>query len=90
MKTERKQIINNCKRVVIKVGTRLLTDTHRIPVLIAGQQGWEHAMELLSRNIEDLDEMNDSCFAGFAGCLDPGLEGGGLGHVNFKIYTEKV
>lgn len=36
MNTERKQIINNCKRVVIKVGTRLLTDTHRIPVLISG------------------------------------------------------
>jgi glutamate 5-kinase len=36
MNTERKQIINNCKRVVIKVGTRLLTDEHRIPVLISG------------------------------------------------------
>jgi len=36
MNTERKKIINNCKRVVIKVGTRLLTDTHRIPVLISG------------------------------------------------------
>jgi glutamate 5-kinase len=36
MNTERKQIINNCKRVVIKVGTRLLTDEDRIPVLISG------------------------------------------------------
>ena len=36
MTIERKKIINNCKRVVIKVGTRLLTDTHRIPVLISG------------------------------------------------------
>ena len=36
MSTERKQIIKNCKRVVIKVGTRLLTDEHRIPILIAG------------------------------------------------------
>ncbi|MBU8901614.1 MAG: glutamate 5-kinase [Victivallales bacterium] len=36
MTIERKQIINDCKRVVIKVGTRLLTDTHRIPVLISG------------------------------------------------------
>jgi len=36
MNTERKQIIKNCKRVVIKVGTRLLTDSRRIPVLISG------------------------------------------------------
>lgn len=36
MTVERKKIINNCKRLVIKVGTRLLTDTHRIPVLISG------------------------------------------------------
>ncbi len=36
MTIERKQIINDCKRVVIKVGTRLLTDTDRIPVLISG------------------------------------------------------
>ena len=36
MTIERKKILNNCKRVVIKVGTRLLTDTHRIPVLISG------------------------------------------------------
>ncbi len=36
MDTERKQIIDNCKRVVIKVGTRLLTDEDRIPVLISG------------------------------------------------------
>ncbi len=36
MTVERKKIINNCKRVVIKVGTRLLTDMHRIPVLISG------------------------------------------------------
>ena len=61
-----------------------------IPVLISGQQGWERSMDLLSKNIEDIDEMNDSCFAGFAGCMDQGLEGGGLGHVNFKIYVEKV
>ncbi|MCP3965056.1 MAG: glutamate 5-kinase [Lentisphaerae bacterium] len=33
---KRKQIIRECKRVVVKVGTRLLTDTHRIPVLIKG------------------------------------------------------
>jgi len=61
-----------------------------IPVLISGQQGWERSMDLLSKNVEDIDEMNDSCFAGIAGCMDPGLDGGGLGHVNFKIYTEKV
>ena len=36
MTKERKKIIAACKRVVIKVGTRLLTDTHRIPVLISG------------------------------------------------------
>jgi len=36
MTAERKKILNNCKRVVVKVGTRLLTDTHRIPVLISG------------------------------------------------------
>ena len=36
MNIERKQIVNNCKRIVIKVGTRLLTDEHRIPVLISG------------------------------------------------------
>ena len=36
MTAERKKILNNCKRIVIKVGTRLLTDTHRIPVLISG------------------------------------------------------
>ncbi len=61
-----------------------------IPVLIAGQQGWERTMELISRNIDDVDAINDSCFAGIAGCLDPGLEAGGLGHVKFKIYSEKV
>ncbi|MDD5598189.1 MAG: glutamate 5-kinase [Victivallaceae bacterium] len=36
MNAERRKIINTCKRVVVKVGTRLLTDEHRIPVLIAG------------------------------------------------------
>lgn len=36
MITERKKILNNCKKLVIKVGTRLLTDAHRIPVLISG------------------------------------------------------
>ncbi|MFA6717078.1 MAG: glutamate 5-kinase, partial [Victivallaceae bacterium] len=36
MSTERKKIINTCKRIVVKVGTRLLTDEHRIPVLISG------------------------------------------------------
>ena len=36
MTKERKQIINSCKNVVIKVGTRLLTNTERIPILIDG------------------------------------------------------
>ena len=60
-----------------------------IPVLISVQQAYERCLELLSRNIDDLDELNDSIFAGIAGCLDPGLEGGGVGHVNFKLYIEK-
>ena len=61
-----------------------------IPVLISGQQWWERNMELLSKNVEAIDELNDTLFAGIAGCMDPGLEGGGLGHVNFKLYAEKV
>ncbi|MDD5729313.1 MAG: glutamate 5-kinase [Victivallales bacterium] len=36
MAEEHKQIINNCGSIVIKVGTRLLTDTNRIPILIDG------------------------------------------------------
>ena len=60
-----------------------------IPVLISVQQAWERTLELYSKNIDDLDEINDSIFAGIAGCLDPGLEGGGIGHVNFKLYSEK-
>ncbi|WET05104.1 glutamate 5-kinase [Lentisphaerota bacterium ZTH] len=33
---QRKQVISECSRIVLKVGTRLLTDTHRIPILIKG------------------------------------------------------
>jgi glutamate 5-kinase len=32
----RKRIVGECSRVVVKVGTRLLTDQRRIPILIAG------------------------------------------------------
>lgn len=60
-----------------------------IPVLVALQQFWERTMELFDRGIEGLDELNDAAFAGIAGCLDPGLEYGGLGHVQFKLYAEK-
>jgi hypothetical protein len=60
-----------------------------IPLLISVQQAWERSLEFFSRNINDIDELNDTLFAGIAGCLDPGLEGGGIGHVNFKLYSEK-
>ncbi|MDD5698088.1 MAG: glutamate 5-kinase [Victivallaceae bacterium] len=42
MNTERKQIIARCKCVVVKVGTRLLTDAHRVPVLISGIARFRH------------------------------------------------
>ena len=61
-----------------------------IPVLIALQQWWERTIELLDRGIEGIDDLNDTVFAGIAGCLDPGLEHGGLGHVDFKLYAEKI
>jgi len=61
-----------------------------IPVLVALQQFWERTMELFDRGIEGLDDLNDTAFAGLAGCLDPGLELGGLGHVQFKLYAEKI
>lgn len=61
-----------------------------LPVLVAHQQWWERSMELLDRGIEGLDELNDAAFCRIAGCLDPGLEYGGLGHVTFKLYAEKV
>lgn len=60
------------------------------PVLVSVQQFWERTAELFSRGIDGLDDINDTAFAGITGCSDPGLEYGGLGHVNFKIYTEKV
>lgn len=53
-----------------------------IPVLIALHPIWE-------RSIEGIDP-NDSAFGQIAGCLDPGLEAGGLGHVDFKLYAEEV
>ena len=53
-----------------------------LPVLIALHPVWE-------RGVEGVD-LNDSAFGGIAGCLDPGLEAGGLGHVNFKLYAEEV
>ncbi len=61
-----------------------------IPVLVALQQFWERTLELFDRGIEGLDDLNDTAFAGLAGCLDPGLELGGLGHVQFKLYAEKI
>ncbi len=61
-----------------------------IPVLVALQSYWERFIELFDRGIEGLDDINDTAFAGFAGCLDPGLELGGLGHVQFKLYAEKI
>lgn len=53
-----------------------------LPVLIALHPIWE-------RGVEGVD-LNDSAFGGIAGCLDPGLEAGGLGHVNFKLYAEEI
>jgi len=61
-----------------------------LPVLVAHQQIWERSMELLDRGIEGIDDLNDGAFCRIAGCLDPGLEYGGLGHVTFKLYGEKV
>ena len=53
-----------------------------LPVLVSLHSFWE-------RGIEGVD-LNDSAFGAIAGCLDPGLEYGGLGHVTFKLYAEKV
>ena len=53
-----------------------------LPVLVALSSFWE-------RSIEGVD-LNDSAFGRVANCLDPGLEYGGLGHVTFKLYAEKV
>ena len=61
-----------------------------LPVLIALVEFHERTIELLDRGIEGIDDLNDAAFAGIAGCLDPGLEAGGLGHVNFKLYAEKI
>jgi len=61
-----------------------------LPVLVAVQQSWERTMELVDRGIDDVNALNDSAWAGLAGCLDPGLEYGGLGHVSFRLYAEKV
>ena len=61
-----------------------------LPVLVALQQFWERTFELFDRGIEGIDDLNNTAFAGIAGCLDPGLEHGGLGHVSFKLYAEEV
>lgn len=61
-----------------------------LPVLIALQSFWERSIELFDRGIEGIDDLNDGVFAKIAGCLDPGLDAGGLGHVDFKLYAEKV
>jgi len=61
-----------------------------LPVLIALAEFWERSFELSDRGIEELDDYNDAAFATFAGCLDAGLEYGGLGHVHFKLYSEKA
>jgi uncharacterized repeat protein (TIGR04076 family) len=53
-----------------------------LPVFVALSSFWE-------RGIEGVD-LNDSAFGRVANCLDPGLEYGGLGHVTFKLYAEKV
>ena len=61
-----------------------------IPVLAALQQRWERTMQLIDQSAEGAGQSDDSALAAIAECLDPGLEHGGLGHVTFKLYSEKI
>jgi hypothetical protein len=61
-----------------------------IPVLIAIQEYWERGFELADRGVEGVEAMNDSAFAGMAACMDPGLEYGGVGHVGFRVFSERI
>lgn len=53
-----------------------------VPVLLS----WQTVAERL---IEGVDP-SDVAFGRVVACLDPGLEHGGLGHVIFRVYAEKV
>ena len=61
-----------------------------LPLLVSCQQYWERFIELADRGVERPEEINDTAFAGVAGCLDPGIEYGGLGHVAFSLYSERI
>jgi hypothetical protein len=61
-----------------------------LPVFITLRPFWERTIELLDRGIEGIDDLNDGVMTKLAGCLDLGLDAGGLGHVDFKLYAEKI
>ena len=46
--------------------------------------------ERLSGIWDKIMERADTSEGEEVGCLDPGLENGGLGHVTFRVYTEKT
>lgn len=90
--TDAKYCFAGCKvgdRLVVGPGPVISTEKSTCPLCIGVVSPLMERVHIMWDRIIAGGDPNETWLQ-HMDCFDPGLEGGGLGHVAFKVYAEKV